>query len=235
MKQGMSLHETVAALERWRGTIADFVADPRRIEVRFETGEVELYGTTPSDGAVWAGAMTPTFDRQLTGALGIPRAFHDRLVEEGNADVATGLAAELLARRKRPALLRTIDRHARAFLSPSYRVLDNRDVLAGAIQALEAAGHRVGADRSVVVRSIDVDYDRLFMKASFPLTRRDWRVGEPVEIGFVLKNSEVGDGALVVRPLLHFLVCLNGMVAAKAGPALRKVHRVAGPHGPAAG
>ena len=48
------------------------------------------------------------------------------------------------------------------------------------------------------------------------------RVGDIVEAGVMISNSEVGLGAISIKPFVHFLVCTNGMVRDK--DVLRRAH-----------
>jgi hypothetical protein len=47
------------------------------------------------------------------------------------------------------------------------------------------------------------------------------RQGDPVNVGFIIKNSETGKSSLRVSMFINRLVCMNGMIAADT---LRKYH-----------
>ena len=62
--------------------------------------------------------------------------------------------------------------------------------------------------------SCEVTENRLYVKAVTDRLQREVksrRVGDVVEAGVMISNSEVGLGSVLVTPFAHFLVCLNGM------------------------
>jgi hypothetical protein len=62
--------------------------------------------------------------------------------------------------------------------------------------------------------STEVTENRLYIKTVFPLLRAEIqsrRVGDIVEAGILISNSEVGLGAVSVKAFARFLACLNGM------------------------
>ena len=52
----------------------------------------------------------------------------------------------------------------------------------------------------------------MYIKAVNERLQADVKVGDTVEAGVMITNSEVGAGAVVIAPLVHRLICLNGMV-----------------------
>lgn len=143
----------------------------------------------------------------------------------------------------------------RAFLSNSYRCIDNLDVLLAALSGLGEAGMADGVDvhgdlterRMVVrVRSTQIaalapellkgyrsPFDGSPSGAGWTPERvanasrgegMSYKPGEEpiVFAGFLLTNSEVGGGALDLRPELTIRVCKNGLTI--NGSAIRRVH-----------
>lgn len=93
----------------------------------------------------------------------------------------------------------------RAFLSNRYRRIDNWDVANAVLPVLQ------GID-GCLIASCELTEQRMYIKARFTKTTGDVQVGDTVESGVVISNSEVGMGAVVVQPFIHRLVCTNGMV-----------------------
>jgi hypothetical protein len=85
--------------------------------------------------------------------------------------------------------------------------VDNYDVAETALPVLlHTAGLRIA--------SCEVTENRLYIKAVTDRVRREVksrRVGDVVEAGVMISNSEVGLGSVLVTPFAHFLACLNGM------------------------
>jgi hypothetical protein len=120
----------------------------------------------------------------------------------------------------------------RAFLSDSYKVIDNLDTLMAVLQRIQDAGVNarvVGADLTDSRMYVRVQADEV--RALAPELLKGYRspfTGEfgdqnPVVFaGFVISNSEVGAGAFTITPRIVAQVCSNGMTITK--DALRSVH-----------
>ena len=63
---------------------------------------------------------------------------------------------------------------------------------------------------------------KLYLKAVTDRLTLDVKVGDPVQAGLVISNSEVGLGSVKVEPMVYRLRCLNGMIARDF--ALHKYH-----------
>jgi hypothetical protein len=129
----------------------------------------------------------------------------DLLAENVNAWMST---------RDQNYMIRSLDGAARALLSDRYRRIDNLEV-AGAVLPLFAGVP------GMQVMSCEVTEHKLYVKVVD--TRREAVcVGDAVQFGVVVTNSEVGLGAVSVQPLVYTLKCLNGMVVNSLGE--RKTH-----------
>jgi hypothetical protein len=93
----------------------------------------------------------------------------------------------------------------RAFLSNRYRRIDNWDVANAILPVLQGV-------EGCVIASCELTEERMYIKARFTKTTGEVKVGDTVESGVVISNSEVGMGAVVVQPFIYRLVCTNGMV-----------------------
>ncbi len=101
----------------------------------------------------------------------------------------------------------------RAFLSSRYRPLDNIDLAQRCIPRLKG----IGAE----IKSCALTDTRFYLQAVTERITREVKVGDRVQAGIVISNSEVGAGSLRVEPMVYRLVCSNGMIA---GTSLRKFH-----------
>ena len=112
-------------------------------------------------------------------------------------------------------MIRTLDGEVRAVLSDRYRRLDNFDLAENVLpilQRLEGAS----------LESVDLTETKMYLKAVTPRVTFEVAPGDIVQAGVVITNSEVGCGTLSVQPLIHRLVCRNGLIA--SDHALRKTH-----------
>lgn len=121
---------------------------------------------------------------------------------------------------------------ARAVLSDTYGVMDHIDVLVAALDALRASGVEVQvgqcdlSDRRMYVKvhapSIAAYAPSLLAGYTSPFSGNTGADNPKIFAGFVLQNSETGDGAWTIVPRITVEICSNGMTISK--DALRKVH-----------
>lgn len=206
----MALAEKLTTQSRLK---QDFVAPTNYLGMEDEA-------TLGGHGSATAQPLTALGHQQLGDFLGIPKAYYDRLLATDKTVLAGNVNLWL---GKRPAaerrMVRTMDGQVRALLSDRYQRIDNYEVAEVALDIL-------GKVPKLNVVSSAVTESRLYIKAvssdiqlPVPNSRR---VGDVVETGVVISNSEVGLGSVSIQPFAHFLVCTNGMVRNKEG--LRKAH-----------
>lgn len=121
---------------------------------------------------------------------------------------------------------------ARAFLSDRYSVMDNLDVLTAALDGVAQAGAPINidgcdlTDRRMYVRIVSPEVKALapvlLEKYRSPFSGQAGADNPTVFAGFVISNSETGDGAFSIVPRLLVQVCSNGVTITK--DALRNVH-----------
>jgi hypothetical protein len=121
---------------------------------------------------------------------------------------------------------------ARAFLSDSYKAIDNLDVLMTTLEGISAAGAKVQITQAdltdrrmyVKVRSEEIQALAPVLLDGYrsPFTGANGTDNPVVFAGFVISNSEVGQGAFSITPMIEVLVCKNGMTIKKE--AIRAQH-----------
>lgn len=210
MKQGRTLPELAQEIERQASSKADFIARSNHIQVS-SNGHTTLFL-----GDQQPRAVTDLAHTQIAEHLGIPTPYYRRIRGEHpdllDRSVNTLLFARPASERR---MVRTVDGQARAFLSDRYRRLDNYDLLDAVLPDLmNTPGLRFA--------SAEVTDTRLYLKVVNERLTRDVRVGDTVQMGLVISNSEVGMGSLKVEPFSLRLVCLNGMTHTEYGT--RRAH-----------
>lgn len=210
MKTGRTLQSLAAEIESQRDRKKDFVASTTALTV-VPTGNASM--PVAIETKLGQFPIRDLALGQMAEHTKIPMIYTRRLAAEHPELLATNLNT-LLHAKPADRLIRTLDGNDRAFLSNAYQRIDNVDVANVAMEALldSGAGH-------LEMRSCEVTESRLYLKASFPnITRevKSKRVGDLVEAGVMITNSEVGLGAVSVTPFAFFLVCTNGMVRDKA-------------------
>lgn len=215
MKSGRSLSELAVEIERRENAKRDFVAETRNLSVIDPPSGGPLALHLQGFGAF---GMTDHFHRQLGRHIGIHADYYDRMRQQAPALLAYN-ANHWLATEPKMRMVRTLDGDARAYLSDSFRPLDNHDLMEVALPEIQAGGAEVV--------SCEVTDRRLYIKAIVPsmefnLKARDARRrGDVVHWGFTISNSEVGSGSLRVDEFVRILDCLNGMTI---GQPLRRAH-----------
>jgi hypothetical protein len=98
-----------------------------------------------------------------------------------------------------------MDGRARAILSDRYRPLDNILIVGAALPVL-------AANPDLIVTAADIGEARMYLQVVLPKLHAEIQVGDAVQYGFTITNSEVGMGAVDVKSFVYRLVCKNGMI-----------------------
>ena len=160
-----------------------------------------------------------TAHRQLGTHLNIPWKYYDRMLQTEPGLLAHNVNHWLRRGDPTQRMLRTIDGKARAFLSERYRRIDNFDLTAATLPVIaEMQGARF--------ESCQLTEDFLYLKVVNPKLTAEVRVGDVVQAGVVITNSETGQGAVNIQPLVYRLVCSNGMTVNEARMRRNHVGRV---------
>lgn len=210
MKQGKTLVELAQEIERQSKNREDMIADTRAIAMDGH-GDLRIVDSGKTL------AVTDHAHRQIGDRVGIPAKYYDRMRKEAPGLLATNVN-NWFAQNPEKRLIRTLDGYARAFLSDRYQRIDNNHVAEVVLPVLSQTP-------GIEIMSAEITESRLYIKAvthSVSGEIKSKRVGDFVEAGVLISNSEVGLGAVQVMPFFHFLVCTNGMVRNKEG--LRAAH-----------
>lgn len=213
MKQGRTLQELAIEIQRRGQAKKDYIADTRSIFMQIDdtgTPKLEMHGR---------GSNTPMFDinevahQQIGTKLGIPGRYYQRMLEECPTLLADNVN-HWMDKGDGKQMVRTLDGTARAFLSDKYRILDNDSILATVLPELLNIP-------DLQIASCEVTDEKMYLKVLNPRIQADVKVGDTVQAGMIISNSEVGKGTLTVQPLVYRLVCSNGMIVNKAGQRTR--------------
>lgn len=213
MKTGRSLVDLAQELTRQLASKRDMIVPSRMVTCSTAQDNVCRLIVNEPDGL----REYPTTDlarRQLAEKLKIPFAYFERMREE-KPDLLDRNVNDWLASESEQRMLRTLDGRVRAVLSNRYRRMDNYDLAEHVIPVLMALPE-------ARLESADVTETKMYLKVVTPAISRDLGVGDIVQAGVVVSNSEVGCGTLSVQPLIFRLVCKNGLIVPDR--ALRKTH-----------
>ena len=110
----------------------------------------------------------------------------------------------------------TVPNIGRAFLSDRYRPLDNGDLINAMLPPLMESGLRA--------LSTQITDSRLYLQLVTERITAEVKVGDAVQMGLVVSNSETGCGALSISVMVFRLACLNGMIIPGDDSGFRKAH-----------
>lgn len=212
MKAGRTLQELAVELDRQNAAKKDFIVD---------AGALTMTGQTDPQLLVGGGSypvpygITDIAHRQIGSFLKIPATYYDRMRRENLGLLAQNVNAWLEDNGNTKRMLRTIDGNARALLSDRYRRIDNFEIASAVLPI-------IGEIKDARVESCELTDSRMYIKVVTPRTQAEVKVGDTVQAGVIVTNSEVGYGSVTVKPLIFRLVCSNGMVAESG--AMRKYH-----------
>lgn len=217
MKSGRTIQEVAAEIKRQGKEKVDYMVDTRCL--RMEVWDNRPYLRALDEGG--QELMEPldiqtTAHRQISTYLDIPIKYYEKMRQNDPELLADNVNRWLQRIQPARRMLRTLDGHARAFLSSRYRRIDHYDV-AGITAPV------VGGLPGVQFESCELTEDYMYLKAVNPRLQDEVRPGDVVQAGVVISNSETGLGAVSVCPLIYRLVCTNGMTARESTAA--KMHR----------
>lgn len=211
--------------------------------------EITADGVTPAREVEVCLEPTKIFDEGIATRLDIPRAYFGRMRDK-EVDLLDTNVNTWLARSDRAWFVRGFKGEGdecgtgRAFLSDRFGCIDNYDVLLSALEAIRDTG----VDAKVVTSDLTERRMRVRVvvpeiMAMAPTLLNGYRSpystggergrlydalghlpnGEPIVFaGFIIANSETGNGAFTVTPQITALACFNGMTFTK--DVLRRTH-----------
>lgn len=210
MKTGLTLRDFSAKLIANRQLMRDYIIDTSKTDMVVQAdNRVALM--VPEHGEF---PLRPLAHDQLGGRLKIPAAYYDRMLRDDPALLATNVNT-WLQRTPEKRMLRTFAGDARAILSDRYQRIDNHEIAAAAMPVLAKV-----PDGLFV--SSEITESRMYIQFVKPSLQLDVKVGDPVQAGVVVSNSEVGAGAARVQAMVWRLRCKNGLITADS--AFRAYH-----------
>ena len=202
MKQGRTLQALGEELKRQRSARRDFVADTRNLElVSSNQGSVL---SVFLENKKHDYRLNPLAHQQIAARLGIPYRYYQKMQEEDPSLLDDNVNA-WFQRAPERRMVRVLDGNVRAFLSDRYRRLDNLELCAAVLPVIQEM-------KGASIESCEVTETHLYLKIINRKMKAEVAVGDVVQAGFVVSNSEVGLGSLKVEPLVFRLACKNGMI-----------------------
>ena len=219
MKQGMTIQDAAKEIMRQSQAKADYLVNTANLHMETCDGIpiLRLLDESGVDRVEPLDILT-TAHRQMSAYLNIPWKYYERMHQEDIGLLAQNVNTWL---RKGPEqrMIRTIDGRARAFLSNRYRRIDNIDIARITLPIIQQVP-------DAIYESCNLSDDYMFIKVVNPRLTAEVVPGDIVQAGVVISNSETGQGAVCVQPLIYRLVCSNGMTVNEARTRRNHIGRV---------
>ncbi len=162
--------------------------------------------------------MRPLAHDQVGAFLGVPAKYYDRMLTDAPQLLADNVNT-WLERSNDRRMVRTLNGDMRAFLSDKYARVENEEIAEAVLPVLLEQAPQLK------IVSCQITERRLYIQATTERVVGEVRKGDVVQAGVIISNSEVGLGAVSVRPMIYRLACLNGMILPDAKFTARHVGR----------
>jgi hypothetical protein len=178
-------------------------------------------GLTSNEDVV--ASLTPLALEQIGAWADVPTKYLRRIAQPENHDLLQSNVNHWLQKIEKKRLVRMLqDTTAivRAFLSDTYRPLDNYDLALHIMPRLRRAGMSIKScqltDTRLYIQAVDMN-----LSAKIAPGKHQRTLDDTLYAGVVISNSEVGQGSLKIEPMVFRLVCTNGLIV---GTSLRRSH-----------
>lgn len=213
MNKGISLTALAQKIEAQKTMKADYVAPAKELNMAaHDDGTLVL-----EHASIGSLPILETAHDQIGAKLAIPAKYYDRMRASAPRLLADNVN-EWLGRDGDRRMLRTMGGDLRAFLSDRYHRIENEEIAETTLPILlDTPG--------LSIVSCEVTDRRMYIVATTSRIQGDVKVGDTVQAGIAISNSEIGHGAVSIRPLIYRLVCSNGMVIPDGKLTARHVGR----------
>lgn len=208
MLKGIDVNELSRRVVNQQALKKDFIADSGRLNFQVLEGVPRLN----IEGTSGLLNVLPLCHEHISGKTGIPAPYYNKMLKDAPS-LLTDNVNHWFTRGTDKHMIRTLGTSARAVLSNRYQRIDDYEVANTALPIL--------ADLKVQIVSAEITERRMYIQFTLPTVQAEVKVGDVVQAGGIIANSEVGCGSVSVSGIIWRLMCLNGM---KTADIFRKVH-----------
>ena len=222
MAATLTREEMFAEIVRQDEMKLDLVSDTRRMSTATSEGVATLHIDRPEGEGVSFNLNSHALG-QISGDLKIPKTYFDRMRVEApglfDQNVNHWLANQ--PERKLVRGFRSPDGGTgigRAWLSDRYKRIDT-------VQIARHIFPEFDKIPGLTFHQAQLTDERFYLRALLPSLQAEIKVGDVVQAGVAIRNSEVGSGMLRIEPFVWRLICLNGMTVPDSAFTARHVGR----------
>ncbi len=230
MAATLTREQMFAEIVRQDEAKVDLVADTRRMsavvaplsEQDGESNEVVIEIDQPGQDLAEF-VLNDHAKGQISSDLGIPKRYFDRMLTTA-PDLLKENVTHWLYNESKRKLVRGFKGEdgglgvGRAWLSDRYRRMDNIEIARKIFPVFEEID-------GLTFHQSQLTDTRFYVRALLPSLQREIAVGDIVQAGVAIRNSEVGAGMLTIEPFMLRLICLNGMTVPDHKFGIRHVGR----------
>ena len=195
-----SLTNFAQEIERIEQTKNDYLVSTKEI-IMTDDNYLEFEGHKGEDRL----AVNEYAHGQIADKCGIPRKYYDKMIERP-ALRSLNVNAWLHQKEERN-LVRTLDNKVRAVLSDRFKPIDNFGILMTSIFPVLQP-----IKNELEIKALSVSETKMYIQFIIKSLTAEIKVGDVVQYGLTISNSEVGAGSLNVEDWIWRKVCSNGMV-----------------------
>lgn len=209
----------IAYLKDIRDNSKDYVTPIQKMEIKQTGNKWEIWIDSPDGVKVFK--PTKWAENQTIGATELPKKYHDILIEKGHVmEAVNHLNMWLHEDQNKQFQVRSVGDQYRAIVSPGYNAFDNYDLFITIANSLKAANlMRETTTKPAKYYKAQVSDHNLYVHIIDEGREWDLGKGDTYKPMLIVKNSEVGDGALRVDAGLWRYMCgnlqLHGIVSRK--------------------
>ena len=210
MQNAMNLETLLNTVIGQRDTKQDFLTSTESAIQMVESDSGIILELDNGSSFTQTFGVTDLAHKQIASRLKMPVKYYLRLLAD-HPDLLLMQVNELFRREPQDRMLRTLDGNLRAFLSSSYRRLDNDIILEHTLPSI------INGDLETTLLSSNVTDKKLYLKVLFPDESLQQVIGKTrtgaddiIHPAFVLSNSEIGQGALKIQSFFYRDFCTNG-------------------------
>lgn len=198
MKQGMSLQGLIEELQIRQEAKVDYIAPSPTLELQ-RGNELVMHTDNGPEGF----KVSELAHKQIGARLEIPAKYYQKM-RDSDEDLLMENVNHWLEHRSENRMLRTMNSRLTAFLSDRYKRIENEEIAETVLPVL------LDQD-GVEIASCCITDTRMYIKAVFTKLEAEVKVGDVVQSGVTISNSEVGLGSAKISPFINRLVCMNGL------------------------
>lgn len=202
MNQGITVDQVIDKIRHVESAKADFIVPTTRM--RMSERALEIDGTGVFGINDWA-------HEQIGARVKIPRDYYKRMLREDPQLLATNVNT-WFQREPERRLVRTLDGSVRAVLSDAFRPRENAIVAQSLIPVLSSQSDLRVVSANVTDKNLYLKVLSMGLEGKIDVRKGGHYVGEVINGGISISNSEVGCGAFTVAFFAMILSCMNGMI-----------------------